>query len=42
MVNRTLVVSLPGSPGAVTECLGIIAGFLADAVLKIKKQGYGG
>jgi molybdenum cofactor synthesis domain-containing protein len=40
MVGATLVIAMPGSPNAVTECWHILQPFLGDALRKIKKQGF--
>lgn len=40
MVGETLVIAFPGSPKAVRECWDIIAPFIGDALIKIKKQGF--
>lgn len=41
MVGATLVIAFPGSPKAVKECWDIIRPFIGDALIKIRKQGYG-
>ncbi len=40
MCGSTLIVTFPGSPNAVKECWDIIAPFIGDALVKIKKQGF--
>jgi len=40
MVGKTLVLALPGSPKAVTECWEIITPFIGGALQKIEKQGF--
>ncbi len=40
MVGKTLVLALPGSPKAVTECWEIISPFIGNALHKIEKQGF--
>jgi molybdopterin biosynthesis enzyme MoaB len=40
MIGKTFVIALPGSPKAVQECWDIFSPFLADTLVKIKKQGY--
>ncbi len=39
IVNKTLVVTFPGSPKACKECFSIIETFIKDALNKIQKQG---
>ncbi|MFA7275557.1 MAG: bifunctional molybdenum cofactor biosynthesis protein MoaC/MoaB [Pseudobdellovibrionaceae bacterium] len=40
MIGKTFVIALPGSPKAVRECWDIFSPFLADTLIKIRKQGY--
>ena len=40
MIGKTFVIALPGSPKAVRECWDIFSPFLADTLMKIRKQGY--